>query len=80
MWASLISALLGSLTDSLLKGLFGLVSAEIAKRQNIAQGQAQQAAAETAQSASTEAKIAAAEASSPNSIAGAVQQAKEGKL
>jgi hypothetical protein len=80
MFASIISSILGSLTDALLTKIFGLIQTEITRRQNIAQGQAIQAATETAQSAATEHAIAQAEAQGPSSAAEAIERAKGGTL
>jgi hypothetical protein len=80
MFASIVSTILGSLTDAILKGLFGLIQTEITRRENIAQGVAQQAASETAQSAKTETAIAQAEATGPSNAAEAVKRAQEGTI
>lgn len=60
-WASILAAL----GDSVIKGLFGLLSAEMAKRGLVEQGQERQAAAEVAKSEAGQAGMAQAITDAP---------------
>jgi hypothetical protein len=78
MLAWLIQALVPALADDALKALFGFISSEMSKRNLIKEGQAQQAAAETAQSAKTEAAMAQAIQDAPTSKGAALKRLEDG--
>lgn len=61
----MFSALLGTLIDSVVKAAFNYFASAMEKRGLIQQGQAQQAAKETASAEATQAAIAKAEANAP---------------
>ena len=73
MWAKILQSVL----SALLSAIFQPITNWLTARKNIAQGKAQQAATETAQSAETETAIAKAEASGPTTIDDAIAAAKE---
>ena len=74
----MLTALLGTLIDSVVKGLFGYLSGIMDKRGLVKQGQQIQAASETATSLNTETKIAQAETDTDKSVAGMEAAAKDG--
>lgn len=78
MLMTLLGSLLGSLGDSVIKALFGLLTSEMDRRNLLAQGAATQAASETAVSAKVEAGMAAAEANAPRTDAGVDKRLTDG--
>ena len=80
MILALLTAILPSLGDSLIKGLFGLLTTEMNKRNLLAQGMAQQAAAETAKTAVTIAQEAKAEAQVDKTATGMEDAARKGNF
>jgi len=78
--SNVLPGLVGKIADDVLQGAFTLIGGEITRRENIAQGVAQQAATETAASLKTETAIAAAETAGPSNAAEAVKRAQEGTI
>lgn len=65
MLAALLSAILPALADSVVKGLFSLLAGEMQKRNLVAEGVALQVSKDNQVAATTEARVAQAEASAP---------------
>lgn len=78
MWAWIIQAIVPTLADDALKALASFVTDELTKRNLVQQGEAQQAAAETAKSATTTAAMAQAEADAPTSKDAAMKRLEGG--
>lgn len=78
MFATIITAVLKALGDSVLTALSDFIQAEMHDRGLIKQGQASQAAAETAKSEHTEAAMAEAEASAPKTKDEALKRLEDG--
>lgn len=76
MWGDII----GDAIDALVKYGFQFFAGQMDKRNLVAQGQAAQAATETATSLNTETKIAQAETDTDRSVAGMEAAAKDGKF
>lgn len=74
----MFATLLKALSDSLISSLFEFLKAEMHDRGLIAQGQAQQAAAETAHEARTEASMAQAISDAPKSKGDALARLEAG--
>lgn len=74
----MIAFILKWLGDEALGAIMGLIQSELEKRNLIAQGQAQQAAKETASSEAVQADIAAAEANAPKTPDAALDRLRGG--
>ena len=73
----MLASILESIFSALLSAVFKPITDWLTKRANIKQGQAQQAAAETAASLSAETAIAQAETDGPETIDDAIAAAKQ---
>jgi hypothetical protein len=74
----MIGTILSALFDSVLSAVVDYLKAMQERRGLIKQGQAQQAAAETAESAKTQAAMAKAEAESPKTPDAALERLRDG--
>lgn len=78
MLLTLLTAAIKALSDSFIQAIFGLIQQEMHDRGLIQQGQAQQAAKETATAEATEASMAQAIADSPKTKADALKRLEGG--